>query len=92
LLFVSYGTKVIVAFLVGTIILRRLAPNTLQYKILPLLLGILIYVLLAWIPYFGWVIALLVNAIGLGAVWFAFRERGSEEPEEEVKAKEADSK
>lgn len=82
LLFVSYGTKVIVAFLVGTIILRRLAPNSLNYKILPLLLGLLIYVLLAWVPYFGWVIAVLVNAIGLGAAWYAFKERGSEEPAE----------
>ncbi len=92
LLFVSYGTKVIVAFLVGTLILKRLAPNSLQYKILPLLLGILIYVLLAWIPYFGWVIAVLVNAIGLGAAWFAFRDRGVEELEEETKTEKSKSK
>ena len=84
LLFVSYGTKVIVAFLVGTLILRRLAPNSLQYKILPLLLGLLIYVLLAWIPYFGWVVAVLVNAIGLGAAWLAYRDVGSEKQEEPV--------
>lgn len=84
LLFVSYGTKVIVAFLVGTLILRRLAPNSLQYKILPLLLGLLIYVLLAWIPYFGWVIAVVVNAIGLGAAWLAYRDTGSEKQEDPV--------
>ena len=84
LLFVSYGTKVIVAFLVGTLILRRLAPNSLQYKILPLLLGLLIYVLLAWIPYFGWVVAVLVNAVGLGAAWLAYRDVGSDKQEEPV--------
>ena len=89
LLFVSYGTKVIVAFMVGTLILRRLAENSLKYKILPLLLGLLIYVLLAWVPFFGWVIAVFVNAIGLGAAWFAFKDRGSEEsaelaPSEEI--------
>jgi len=82
LLFVSYGTKVIVAFLVGTLILRRLAPKSLNYKILPLLLGLLIYVLLAWLPYFGWVVAVLVNAVGLGAAWFAFRDMGGESSEE----------
>ncbi len=91
LLFVSYGTKVIVAFLVGSLILKRLAPNSLQYKILPLLLGLLIYVLLAWLPYFGWVIAVLVNAIGLGAAWLAFRDRSPEGSEEEMPAEEADS-
>jgi hypothetical protein len=91
LLFVSYGTKVIVAFLVGSLILKRLAPNSLQYKILPLLLGLLIYVLLAWLPYFGWVIAVLVNAIGLGAAWLAFRDRSPEGSEEEIPAEEGDS-
>lgn len=90
LLFVSYGTKVIVAFLVGTMILKRLTPDSLKYNILPLLLGLLIYVLLAWIPYLGWVIAILVNAAGLGAAWFAFRERGTEESTELVPAEEAD--
>ena len=84
LLFVSYGTKVIVAFLVGTLILRRLAPDSLKYKILPLLLGLLLYVLLAWLPYFGWVVAVLVNAIGLGAAWLAYRDLGSEKLEEEA--------
>jgi cytoskeletal protein CcmA (bactofilin family) len=91
LLFVSYGTKVIVAFLVGTLILRRLAPNSLNYKILPLILGLLIYVLLAWVPYFGWVIAVLVNAIGLGAAWFAFKDRGSEESAELAPAEETEA-
>jgi len=82
LVFVSYGTKVIVTFLVGTLILRRLAPNSLKYKILPLLLGVLIYVLLAWLPYVGWVVAVLVNAAGLGAAWYAYRDGGGESPEE----------
>ena len=91
LLFVSYGTKVIVAFLVGTIILKRLAPNSLKYKVLPLLLGLLIYVLLAWVPYFGWVLAILVNAAGLGAAWFAFKDRGSEESSELVPSEETEA-
>ena len=82
LLFVSYGTKVIVTFLVGTLILERLAPKANQYKILPLLLGLLIYVLLAWLPYFGWVVAVLVNAVGLGAAWLAYKDKGQVIPEE----------
>ena len=82
LLFVSYGTKVIVTFWVGTLILERLAPKANQYRILPLMLGLLIYVLLAWLPYFGWVIAVLVNAVGLGAAWLAYRDKGQDVTDE----------
>lgn len=82
LLFVSFGTKVIVAYLIGLLILRRLAPKANQYLILPLLLGLFLYVLLASIPYFGWVIAVLVNSIGLGAAWLAYREKGQNSSEE----------
>ena len=82
LLFVSFGTKVIVAFLIGLLILRRFAPIANQYLILPLLLGLFLYVLLASIPYFGWVIAVLVNSIGLGAAWLAYREKGQNSTEE----------
>jgi len=91
LLFVSYGTKVIVTFLVGTLILERLAPKANQYKILPLLLGLLIYVLLAWLPYFGWVVALLVNAVGLGAAWLAYKDKGQVIPEEASPEEETES-
>jgi hypothetical protein len=38
--------------------------------------------LLASIPYFGWVVAVLVNAIGLGAAWLAFRDKNSDMPVE----------
>jgi hypothetical protein len=82
LLFVSYGTKVIVAFLVGLLILERLAPKANEYKILSLLLGLALYVLLASIPYIGWVIAVLVNAVGLGAAWLAYKDKGQVPPEE----------
>jgi hypothetical protein len=74
-LFVSFGTKVIVAFLVGQLILDRISPRAASYRIWPLVLGLLIYVLLASIPYLGWVIAVLSTAIGLGAAWLVYRDR-----------------
>ena len=33
----------------------------------------------------------LVNAAGLGAAWFAFKDRGQEEPDEMIAIEEADS-
>jgi len=75
-LFVAYGAKVIVAYLVGLLILERVFPRAAEQRWWPLLLGLALYVLLASIPGLGWVIAVLVTAIGLGAAWLLYRERG----------------
>jgi cytoskeletal protein CcmA (bactofilin family) len=70
-LVVFYGSKVIVADLAGTLILERLAPRAAKYKLLPLVLGLVLYVLLRSIPALGWVIGVIVTLLGLGAVWLA---------------------
>ena len=64
--------------LLGDVRLAVRAPAILA----SLLLGLFLYVLLAWIPYFGWVVAVLVNAVGLGAAWLAYRDRGLSTTEE----------
>lgn len=76
ILFVSIGTKVIVSFLIGFVILKWLAPKGNERVIYPLLLGTFLYVLLVSIPYLGWVVAVVATAIGLGGAWLALRERG----------------
>jgi cytoskeletal protein CcmA (bactofilin family) len=72
---VLYGSKAIVAYLIGTLILGRLAPRSLAYRILPLLLGLVFYTLLRSIPTLGWAIEMLVIIFGLGAIWVALRQR-----------------
>lgn len=72
-LFVIYGTKVIVAFVGGRLILDRLAPKTTRYKVVPLLLGLVLYVILHGIPILGLVVAILSTAIGLGISWLVWR-------------------
>jgi len=67
----TFLSKAIVAYLVGAFILSRIDSRALQYRILPLLLGLLIYVPLASIPYMGFVIGLMVTLLGLGAIWSA---------------------
>lgn len=75
LLFVSYLSKIIVAYLVGRLILGRLLPRSLTYRIWPLLLGLFLYVLVCAIPILGWVVGLLVTFFGLGTVWLAFNDQ-----------------
>jgi cytoskeletal protein CcmA (bactofilin family) len=72
LLFVSYVSKAILAYLGGKLILDRVAPRLPGIKVLALLLGILLYVLIVALPTLGTVIAFLVTVIGLGAVWVAW--------------------
>ncbi len=45
-------SKAIVAFLAGFLILNKLWPGGLKYKIVPLLLGLILYGLVAAIPYY----------------------------------------
>jgi hypothetical protein len=72
---IAYGSKVIVADLVGSLILKRLAPGVMKYRVLPLLLGLVLYVLLRSIPYVGWIIEAIVTILGLGGIWLAMRRR-----------------
>jgi len=65
----TFLSKTIVAYLVGAFILSRVASGVLQYRILPLLLGLLLYVPLASIPYMGFVFGLVVTLLGLGSIW-----------------------
>jgi hypothetical protein len=79
---VFFGSKVIVAYLAGSLILGRLAPKVAGYRFLLLLLGAVLYILLRSIPTVGWVIELLIVVFGLGAIWVAWRDRRSPEAAE----------
>lgn len=69
LISVTFLSKTIVAYLAGEFILSKFAPKALQYKVLPLLLGLLIYVPLASIRYMGFFVGLVVTLLGLGSLW-----------------------
>jgi hypothetical protein len=79
---VLYGSKVIVADLVGKLILKRLAPQSLEAArgIVPLLLGLVLYVLVRSIPFLGLAVEVVVTVFGLGALWLALRHAPSPAP------------
>jgi hypothetical protein len=80
-LLISYGTKLIVSYLIGKLILRRLVPRVAERTIWPLTLGIVLYVLVTSIPCLGDVIGFIVILVGLGAIWLLIRQSRSA-PEE----------
>ena len=75
LLAMLYVSKIIVAFLVGDLVLKRISPASREYKILSLLIGLFIYEVLRLIPYLGWAIGVVVTLLGLGAIWMAYRRK-----------------
>jgi len=68
-----YISKVIVAYLLGDMILGRLAPGIASRPFWPLLLGAVIFMALRLIPAVGWVFGLLAALVGLGAIWLVYR-------------------
>jgi hypothetical protein len=72
-LLVSYGSKLIVSYWVGKLLLQQIAPKANEKMIWPMLVGILLYVLVRSIPFLGWLIGLVVTLMGVGAMWLYFR-------------------
>lgn len=66
---IAYISKIIVAYLVGSLIFKRFIPSFAQSRAFPLAVGLVLYALLASIPYLGWLIAIISTLIGLGAIW-----------------------
>jgi hypothetical protein len=70
---VTYGTKLIVAYLAGAWLFEKITPKWAVPRFVALAIGVLIYVLLRSVPMLGWVLSVLVTAWGLGASWLAYR-------------------
>jgi hypothetical protein len=76
-LFVSYGSKLVVASLLGRWLFRRFSSQPTAHPFWPLLIGVVVYVILRAIPIglLGWVIGVLATLVGTGAMWLAWRTR-----------------
>jgi hypothetical protein len=73
---VRYVAKAVVAYVVGRLVMERLAPQTQSGaagKAWALVAGVLVYEVLRAIPILGWLIGAVVTLCGLGAIFFLFR-------------------
>lgn len=73
-LLVVYGSKLVLAYLAGELVLKPGQVEQNGRRALVLLVGILIYVLLRSIPVVSFLVSLLATLAGLGAIWLAFRQ------------------
>jgi hypothetical protein len=81
---IAYFSKIVVAYLIGSLIFRRFIPSHAQSRVWPLVLGVVVYALLASIPYLGWLIAIIATLVGLGAIWMLATSRRLPEPQTAV--------
>jgi hypothetical protein len=72
---VAYGSKLVVLYPITHRLLEGSLPTWNHYRMVPLSLGTLAYVLLSSIPWFGMLFSISVTLIGLGAIWMTFRDR-----------------
>ena len=77
-LLVIYGSKVVVAYLCGDLILTRIRTADDNLRILALLIGIGIYMLLRFIPIVSQIIGILATLLGLGGMALAWKARKKE--------------
>ncbi len=84
---IYYFSKVVIAYLLGRLIFQRFMPKYAQYRVAPLITGVVIFALALSIPYLGWVISVVATMFGLGALWLvAFPHKAvAAEPVEVVK-------
>jgi hypothetical protein len=74
---VKYVAKVIVAFVVGRLVMARLAPQTQSSaggKAWALVAGVFVYAIMRAVPVLGWLVGILVTLCGLGAIFVVLRD------------------
>ncbi|MBN2084683.1 MAG: hypothetical protein JW748_05620 [Anaerolineales bacterium] len=70
----QYGSKLVVALLIGDWFLRLFRKDYSASAFWPLLLGILMMVLVDALPVLGVLVGFFVAILGLGAMWMVFRD------------------
>ncbi|MGB7540181.1 MAG: polymer-forming cytoskeletal protein [Anaerolineales bacterium] len=70
----QYGSKLVVALLIGDWFLRLFRKDYSASSFWPLLLGILMMVLVDALPILGTLVGFCVALFGLGAIWLVFRD------------------
>jgi cytoskeletal protein CcmA (bactofilin family) len=69
ILAMTFVAQIIVSILSGKLILEKVRPEWVENKFWPLAIGVVIFAVLTSIPVLGYLAALIVVLIGLGALW-----------------------
>ena len=80
----NYLAQIVVSFLAGLLLVEAIRPGRGRGRVLPLVVGLILYVVLRAIPVLGVIVSLAVVLLGLGAlfhwVWTKFRRSRAASP------------
>jgi hypothetical protein len=68
LLLTFVGSKILVAYFVGEWLLKIMSKTPTQGRALPLILGLVLYIVLGYVPFLGFVIRSIMTLFGAGAI------------------------
>ena len=68
LLLTFVGSKILVAYFVGEWLLKIMSKTPTQGRALPLILGLVLYIVLGYVPFLGFVIRSMMTLFGAGAI------------------------
>ena len=68
-LVITYLSKLVVACLVGSMIIQKIAPQASKPQVWGLIIGVFLFAIIEPIPLFGWIISLLLTLVGVGVIW-----------------------
>jgi len=88
---IVFVSKIIFATMLGKLFFTRFIPKHAGIRVWPFLTGVILYVLVASIPYLGFLVATFATLVGLGALWTVVSPRKLPKVETEVPVQPAEA-
>ena len=86
ILFLFYISQVVVANWLAVRAFERFAPNAKVHRVIPMLVGVLVFVLLAAIPVVGAIVSVVAALLGMGGVTLTWFDNLSKRPAQKAPA------
>ena len=67
-------SKIVVAYLVGRWLINALSKEPVSGRTWPLIVGLVIYLIVGYIPFMGWFLRYLMTLFGSGAIYLVLRD------------------
>lgn len=75
LMLIAFGSKLVCGHAIGQLLLRPFNRPLAEHRLWPLLLGVVVYVVVASIPLLDVLASMVVTLVGLGAMWYVWKDR-----------------
>lgn len=75
IILLAWTGKLVLAYIIGQWLLRKLNSPVAEGRFWPLALGAVLLAFLDAVPFLGWLATFVIALVGLGAIWYAWRSK-----------------